>query len=471
MIEAASHAIWEVAEARAPWQRMCHGSAMGAPGGASGLGSGSGVRGRTRGVRVLLVALLAGWVACATPRPAPLPPEALEPYLARVAAVRETPAPPEIEARVLAPEAVRARIEQEMARVISPEQRAATTALLRTLDLISADADPWNDLLDLQVPTVAGFYAAIDQRLYVVAREGGPPAEALSNPLVADVLVHELAHAFQDAGSRLAALGLALDGFDDVAFALAAVLEGDALWTEHRDAARVRGEPLPDADAFARRFEAEIEAVLPEGSPWVRATFLRPYPLGYRWVRRVWEAQGQAGLGHMLADPPLTSAALLHPERARAGRDEIALGSEPFAPDPACRSRATSSFGEIGLEAWFAAVAEPPSEVSTWRADRAWLLDCPDGEVWGWLLVFARPEAARALEPALRERAEGLPGGAGVERSGARLLLQRGLAPAGRRWLLERAPVRSYPDLTAWLAAHPEVERNAARLRQSRGAP
>ncbi|MCP5059130.1 MAG: hypothetical protein GY937_20690 [bacterium] len=408
--------------------------------------------------------------ACATPSPRAVPEEVLTPFIERVRAVRGVEVAPAIDARFLSPREVRDRIELEMARVVGPERRAATTALLRSLGWIPPAGDPWEAWLDLQAQSVAGFYSVLDGRLYVVARDEVGESEVLADPFVEEVLVHELAHAFQAGGSQLPELGLGLDGFDDVAFALAAVLEGDALWTEHRDAERTHGIPPPDAEAFARRFEIDVEGALPEGSAWIRAMFLRPYPLGYRWVWRVGEAEGAHGLMRMLAEPPLTSAALLHPDRRRRGRSEIEAQGQHFAPDERCRTRTTSSFGEIGLSTWFEAGTAPPAEIEAWRADRAWLLECPTGDVLAWLLLLDRPEAAMALEPRLRTRALALPSGAAqVERSGARMLIHRGLDEAGRRWLLGQAPVRFYPDLTAWLAAHPEILEASARMRE--GAP
>lgn len=430
---------------------------------------------RRRSGRALALALLVGLGACVSPGPPALAPDLLAPYVQRVARVRGGAQAPVLDARLVAPEEVRERIEHEMARVVGPEERAATAALLRVLGLIEPGLDPWTLLLDLQVQTVAGFYTALDRRLYVVARGGQHGAAVLSDPLVAEVLVHELAHAFQDAASVLPELGLGLDGYDDVAFALAGVLEGDALWTEHQDAQLIRGELPPDAEAYLERFAVDVEAAFPEGSPWIRAMFLRPYPLGYRFVRRAWKAGGQAALERMLEAPPLSSAALLHPERAVSGREEIEASPVRFAPAADCRLRATSSLGEIGLVAWLATDPRlpgtsavgvaPPAAVEAWRADRAWLLDCPAGEAWAWLVQLDRPEAARILELEMRERAASLP--ARVERAGARLLLHHGLDEAGRRWLLGRAPVRHYADLSEWLVGHPEVEAAVARARDA----
>ncbi|MCP5067190.1 MAG: hypothetical protein GY946_11545 [bacterium] len=426
-------------------------------------------RGRRGGYRTLCAGL-AGLVllaACVSPLPAELRPEVLAPYLDRVQVARGVEVAPVVEVHLLLPGEVRGRIELEMGRLVGPEQRTSTTALLRSLGWIARHADPWEGLLDLQAESVAGFFAAIDGRLYLVARGERLGNDVLADPMVEEVLVHELAHAFQADVSPLPELGLALDGFDDVAFALAAVLEGDALWTEHRDAERIRGQKPPDVDTYVRRFELDVEAALPESSAWLRATLFRPYPLGYRWVRQVWAAEGPAGLTRMLAEPPLSSAALLHPERAQTGRNEIEARVEQFAPDEACRTLATNSFGEIGLRTWFPADVAPPPEAEAWRADRAWLLACPEGEVLAWLLLLDRPEAARALEPRLRERASTLPfGGAQVERIGSRLLVQRGLDQAGRRWLLGGARARHYPDLAAWLEAHPEILERSARLRE-----
>jgi hypothetical protein len=428
-----------------------------------------------RGSRLL--GLLAVAVACAPPPPPPPQPE-LAPLLARIerACGRRFVGP--VSVRAIAPDAVPGRLERELDRVVPPEELARTQRLLHALGLLPADVDLRRALLDFQSQAVAGFYTALDGVLYVVADPGLGPEALAREPGTALVVTHELVHALQGMHSRVPDVTLGLADDDDVAFALGALLEGDATVCALQDAARAAGAPLPDA-ADVR---AEIAALVAEserrGTPrLVREVLLVPYAAGTALVEDVLARGGSAALEAAFADPPLSSEEILHPERYLDERRPAAwLAHEPapLAPHPACREVARSRFGEIGLRVFAAEAGAPEAEARAaadgWDGDAAWLLDCPDGEAFAWWIQLDAPDQAGELAEVARSRhwpgaSRALRAPPRIDASGSRVLFSAGLGEGARRALLEAPSVRRHPNLEAYLAARPEVLERTRELR------
>ncbi|MAE93773.1 MAG: hypothetical protein CL910_03855 [Deltaproteobacteria bacterium] len=402
-------------------------------------------------------------MACLTPGPSAIPAERLAPFTARVEAARGLSFGRPVRGFLLPPDRLAAELEREMRRLVDPEQWGRQEALVRALGLIPEGVDLWEELLALQGDAVVGYYANVGDRLVVALRPRGDPEAVLDDPAISDILVHELAHALQARHSVLFDVALGLEGFEDLGFALAALLEGDAVWTETRDAMRTRGVPQPDGESYARRFDIDVASGLPDALPWLRAMFLELYPLGYRWVAARHAERGREGLDEALANPPMTSAALLHPGRAEPGRREIEAPVGAF-PEP-CRVRASNALGEVSLGVWLG-VARP--DVRGWRADRAWLLACAEQASWVWITVLDGPEAAGELASALEARAAQRGDRVQVRARGARVGLASGLEASALDSLLAGVRVEHHPDLAAWVAAHPEVLSRAREIRRER---
>ncbi len=101
-----------------------------------------------------------------------------------------------------------------------------------------------------------------------------------------------------------------------------------------------------------------------------------------------------------------------------------------------------------------------------WDGDSAALFECDGAQRVAWLIQFDTEVDALEFESVARPAAgEGL----AAERSGRRVLLSRGLAPAERAAALA-ASERRFEDLGAYLAARPEVLERAARLRARLGS-
>ena len=422
-------------------------------------------------MRLLAGALLT--LSCSSPAErTAVPNERITALGRRAEAARELRFREPVAAESVTPEAVSALLAAELDLGSPPEQLQREQALAESLGLLPTGTDLRAVLLAWQARAVAGFYSPASHRLFVVEGAGAAGGAAESG-----VLVHELGHALQDQHTRLLDARMGIRENDDLIFALGAFLEGDALWTELRDEAGTTGLPQPSGRDFTARFAADAPDAV--GVPRiVRDSFLRQYPLGYALAAELVERGGVAALTAALADPPLSSEELLHRElylttsrrRPLAWFPESALG---FAPEPGCKSIASSSFGEIGVGVWLAehGIQESEAEAAAegWDGDRAWLLDCPRAPVVVWLIQLDRERDARELEAAAVRSGWARAALGRIERVGLRVLISAGLEADGRQFLLERLVEQRYGELSALLRDRPEILEHAAE--QRRAAP
>ena len=425
--------------------------------------------GRRLGLWVLAAAL-----ACATSVPVFLPPETLQPLEGRAERARGLLFREPVGARLVPREKLEALLAESIGRVYTPELRRADEKVKKTLGLLPADADLWEALLEFHSDAVAGFYAPLDGQLYVVGEPGSPTGEAHLGRAVDQVLVHELVHALQAIHADLIDVTLGLVDHDDLAFALGALLEGDATWAEYRDDALSYGLAIPRPEQVASDFEAYWSGEQdPEVPRLVREGLVLLYPAGYALATQIHDAGGVAALDAALVDPPLSSEDVLHPERYLdpSGRGPLLflqLETERLAPSSECTTVGTNSFGEFGLRIWAQergmAGPEAAAAAEGWDADRAVVFDCPTGTAFAWLMQFG--SAAKAREFAETARRLARPS-TQVAAAGTRVLLSANLVQGGRDVALLETESRIYRDLSEYLDARPEIlERTRALRRQ-----
>lgn len=206
---------------------------------------------------------------------------------------------------------------------------------LRGLRLADADEDP-DEAGAFLDDTVVGFYDDTNKQLYVRGRDITPYARL--------VLVHEFTHAWQDQRFDLAKLDATVDTADED-LALSSLVEGDAVRTEE---AWRRNQPKDVRDAIDAVENgggdgenddlSKAEEVLARLSSF-------PYDAGVDFVNALARKGGNQEVDKAFADPPRSSAQILHPERYLA-RDEPAPVPEPSAGGTVLDK---GSLGEVGL--------------------------------------------------------------------------------------------------------------------------
>jgi hypothetical protein len=408
-------------------------------------------------------ALAAG---CALLPPRALPPALLADLEARAERARGLRFESAVAADFVHPRRVRTLLAEELDAGLAREDFARAEAVAGAVGLLPDGIDLRATILELQTGAIAGFYTPLRRRLYVVhdgwVRRSLPPE-------LAAVAVHELVHALQAAHTPLREVLLGLDDPDDLAFAIGALLEGDALLAALRDREAGEGLAPPSAAELASGFR--LDEAPGAGLPrFLRESFLLQYPLGYAIAQASAQRGGPEALDAALRDPPLSSEELLHSERYLESRTPLAfleLAPASVGAGPACRFVGANTFGELGLRAWAAERGAPEERAAIaadgWDGDRAVVLDCGGRPAFAWLVQLdSEGDAVEVASVA----AAGAPGdlSPSVEREGRRVLLARGLAPPARRAALA-APEQRFARLDAYLAARPEVLARARAVR------
>ena len=425
-----------------------------------------------RAVRWLGVWVLAVALGCAAGAPALLSPETLRPLQGRAERARGLRFGEPIRARLVSRGNVEALLAETMGRVYTPELRRRDEIVKKTLGLLPADADLWKALLAFQSEAVVGFYAPLDRQLHVVAGPANEGGESLLGAGVDGVLVHELVHALQDMHSNLLDVSLGLLDHDDLAFAIGALLEGDATWAGYRDEALGYGLPVPSPEQVASEFRADLFGEEhPDIPRLVREGLVLQYPAGYELVTRIVDAGGAAALDAALLDPPLTSEEILHPERyldpsRRGPLLFLELESGRIAPSADCTAVGANTFGEFGLRIWARERGMEDTEAAAaaegWDADRAVVFDCLTGRAFAWLIEFETVAKARDFAETARRLARP---STGVDDLGTRVLLWSSLDRSGRDVALLETRSRIYRDLSEYLDARPAILERARQLR------
>jgi len=421
----------------------------------------------------------AGALSCARSPGRPLESDLVTAWRERTERARGLALPGSVSARWLARDEVPDLLEDELSAAMPAAELDGLGRAYGALGLLPSDVDLRRTLLEFAAAGLDGFYSPRLEALFLVEAAGSSPAAAGSEvpPPLRDptLLVHELAHALQAAHSRLDEATLGLREHSDLAFALGALLEGDAVWTAYRHLElEERGQP-PDPETLAREMERAWS-----GPEWqdvpraIREPLVLQYPLGYALVHGLAQEGGTAALDAALARPPRSSEQLLHPERYGDPAESPRLLELPEVELPGCALRHRDTLGELGVRLWLAERRGPGSAVERpadgWEGDRLAVWDCGGVATFAWVLHFESPAEARELavvaEDAVRGMGAGLRAPPVVEVAGPRLLVSAGLDSAARERVLADTQETRYADLDAYLAAHPEILERARRLRR-----
>src|SRR5690606_5842717 len=192
---------------------------------------------------------------------------------------------------------------------------------------------------------VAAFYEPDTKRIYVLddLREmmmemmpqvGEQAAAQVIEPMITNTLAHEFTHALQDQHFDLNRLIDASMHDDDMALAVHALIEGDAMiagMAVMMGSARAALAMTPDAAAMSA-LGAAMTPELGEAPAIFRETLMFPYINGWVFAREVGreegpdgEAAGFAAIDRAFASPPISTEQVLHPEKYAAGEPPLAV--------------------------------------------------------------------------------------------------------------------------------------------------
>ena len=336
---------------------------------------------------------------------APCPPGLAE-IAARVAALRAVTGPFAPPCRTVDAAQLRAELDRKLRRDLPIAPERYVEALVRTGFVDGEPAAVYRHLLDFYCSQVLGFYEPEGDEMVIVDSGDGPRVDASL------VWSHELEHAVQEHRFHLPSRLLAMRGDSDRQRAASAVAEGEAMLVMLllNGSSQGGGEAL---DRAAAAIEHEGEQLDVPGVPdfFVR-DLVFPYSAGLTAVLRAYRAGSWRQVDTLLAHPPASTAALLHPG---AARPEPAVAADALPPVPhGWEEVLTDTIGEWGL-AFLLGRRLPPAQAgalaAAWNGDRVRLVRSVAQPEW-WALAWrirCHDEPGRlALEGELQRTLPGL---------------------------------------------------------------
>ncbi len=422
------------------------------------------------GCVVRLAPLLLG-AACALVRPGP--PAWLPELVERAEQARGLGFTAPVRLRLLSRAALPVQLERELEHLYPGDVLDRTERAGIAIGLLPAATRLRPAFLTLMGDVAVGFFSPTTRTVFLVTADSG---RRPLGPEDQRVVLHELVHGLQAEHAPLSDLLAGLWDESDLGFALGATLEGDATWAEERDAA-ARGEAVRSPEEVAADFHPDwIAARHPDVPRAVREPLVLQYALGYRLARRAGEADGASALDRLLADPPLSSEQVLHPERAftdgvRDAPTVVRLPERGVAPE-GCGEVHRDPLGELGLRLWLsergASEDEAARAAEGWDGDRLLVFACADGDGFLWWLRFDAAAEAEEFAASVRHRLADLPadrrlrGPPRLGNEGRAVWLSAGLDDEAPALLAPRIELTEARDLGAFLVLRPGLEARVA---------
>jgi hypothetical protein len=348
----------------------------------------------SRDAGLLLAALLLAGCAVKIIPPGTDGEQALQPIEQRLAQVRHLPFLAPVPISQVSPAQVRALLAGEIDRELPPERLEAERQLYLGLGLIRPNDDLRQTLLDLYSNEVAAFYDPVKKTMTVVSPIHQPTLalvgiSASGRERLRDVVFsHELVHALEDQHFQLDRFEYHPGDNEDYLLAVHAVSEGSATFAGILYLLGPAGER--DSATVARIAERLESSKLNLGSGRYPEVLTAPmafsYQAGLRFVYRVWQAQGFAGIDKLYSDPELSTELILHPEKYLARTDRPATLELPPLAEllPGYRLLDQNTLGEFGTALILKArlgEAEAETAAAGWAGDTYALYRNPAGDL------------------------------------------------------------------------------------------
>jgi hypothetical protein len=365
----------------------------------------------------------------------------LEAMVTRVEQTRGIEAPRPIDARVVDEAGMRDLIEAAIVQHRTPEEIAAYEAGLVAVGLWPPDRDLLEEFLSVMAEEVAGVYLQTERALVVLGERDARFDEWLGegNAVAEFALAHEVVHLLQHRRYPLLMDTEVYFSQDDLALAVQAALEGDAMYY---GTLALGGEP-PRPALLEAMFEVQVEdsdGALATAPELLRALLAFPYVQGYRLA--VSEA------ADLLDDPPASTEQTIHPDRRREPFFDFDLSSLHAAIPEGCTLVTENTVGELQLSILLSRLAKPPVGEAAWigwDGDRYLAARCDGRLALLWLTAWDSEDDAAEFEVAYAGVAQGLADEAGLESPLQGIRVEREVVLASRSFanLAEEASARA----------------------------
>lgn len=283
---------------------------------------------------------------------------------------------------------IKQTIAQKLADVFSEEEFRHMTDAMAAIGLLPPKYPLREKYIDLLGEQVAAFYDQHQHKLVMCADA------TLDNAQNRVVLAHELTHALQDQHFGLKKLPLEIKTNDDRAAAASALVEGDATLVMSEFMLSNLSRQMVKDNLLAT-FTQNMKQL--ETAPrFLREMLVFPYLRGQEFCAALYGSGGYEAVSKAYANPPTSTAQILHPQKYLATpREEPVVVDWPASTVRGEKPIADNVVGEMGLRILFAEwldAATGERAAAGWRGDR--YLYFAGGEALVWKTVWASAEEA-----------------------------------------------------------------------------
>lgn len=338
---------------------------------------------------VIILAILALFLT-ASPAIAQQNQTEIEDITEEVSQLRQLPVLHEIELTVLSREELRSDYAGLIEEEYPVDEQYADMRELYAFGLIDEQMDFGELLTGLYGEQVLGYYDPESGKMVVVRDQ---PGEGDFTAVEEVTYAHEIVHALQDQSFDLDAGPLGRDDVsDDQAYAISALIEGDASFSEVRYIIE-RPELL---DAYLEEVEnAEFDtSALDEAPPIIRETMVFPYNEGYTFIEALYNEGGWSAVDAAYTDPPASTEQILHPEKYLAREQPVAVEVNDFsgALGDDWTVWDTNTFGEFQIRVMLqqTSMSDQQAEVAAagWGGDTYVVAGTEDQDAIHWVTVW-----------------------------------------------------------------------------------
>lgn len=293
-----------------------------------------------------------------------------------------------VDYEVLDRKQIKATLSRKLSEIFSEEEFRHMSAAFARLGLLEPGFPLREKYIDLLGEQVAAFYDQHTHKLFMFEDA------TLENSQNRVVLAHELTHALQDQHFGLKKLPLEIKTNDDRATASSALCEGDA--TLVMSEFMLKNLSLGSLKENLSAGLTQNMDQLAKAPRFLRESLIFPYLRGQEFCGALFASGGYDAVNRAYAQPPSSTAQILHPEKFTATPRE-----EPIAfawSDTTARSQRAqvdNTLGELGIRILFTEWLDASTgekAAAGWRGDR--YLSFDDGRSIVWRSAWANDREA-----------------------------------------------------------------------------
>lgn len=301
-------------------------------------------------------------------------------------------------------------MQQEMEKEVDKDEQRLLAATLAAFGFAREAIDVEKLLVNLYTEEVAGFYDPTNQKMFLIheqAKESKPKGlfelllgseQEFDTGQQKSTLAHEMTHALADQHFGLDAMHQATKHDDDMALALSALIEGEAMIVMFEEMYREglpSGQVLSMAPARMDLLFGVMKMVMPfssgktfSSSPRIfQESLIFPYHKGSVFLLHLTNKSGWKQVNRAFRNPPVSTEQILHPEKFLGkDRDDPVIVSIPdlSADLPGWESVGQNVLGEFQLSVLLEKTAGGKRAAAGWDGDlyRIYERDGKYGLVW-----------------------------------------------------------------------------------------